>query len=90
MSDSIMASRPATGADNGLPRANFPDLVTPAYLMAYCVQLEMVCDRLGELAPGEDETCSAERRRRWARAQGFLKAARTSLKQLMTLEGNGS
>ncbi len=66
------------------PESDFPDLITPAHLASLCLVLEMIGDRLERLAPRDDEPCSSSRRRRWTQAGAFLKAANTTMMDLMS------
>lgn len=54
------------------------------HFTSYCVQIEMLLDRLDEHVPAtEGEPWTAFERQRWSRTCGFLRAASTSLRRLI-------
>jgi len=55
-------------------------------LHAFCIQLDMIVDRLQRFAPAADDPATRAERRKWTRAQGFLKAASRSLTRAMRTE----
>lgn len=60
-----------------------------AHLMAYCLQLEMIRDRMEQHVPLDDEPYTASQRNHHANAGRFLKAACTSLTRLMGAYNEG-
>ncbi len=63
--------------------ARLSDGISVIHLAAYCLQLEMIRDRLDQHVPLDDETWTEAQRQHWSRACGFLKAASTSLVRLV-------
>jgi hypothetical protein len=57
--------------------------MSTVHLMCYCLQLEIIRDRLVQQLPVDEEPWTEAEYQQWTRACGFLKAACTSLMRLM-------